>query len=814
MSNIKWIYPDKVDVPAEIVDLAGSDVIAKLLVQRGLDTVEKVNEFIHPETVGFSSPALFSEMEKAVVRVKQSIENKEHVVIYGDFDCDGVTSTALLYKALKYIGIDVSYYIPDRVKEGHGLNSAAVCKLISGRKAKLIITCDCGISNLNEVTLAKGLGCDVIITDHHEAPEVEPLAYAIINPKSKRAFGEDIDLKLIQSLENLAGVGVAYKLACALLEEYGKEELKDEIIHLVAIGTIADLVPMLGENRLLVKEGLAQIIKKQPSGVIKLLQSAGANVENGISADTVAFSIAPRINAAGRLESAETAVKLLTDDNQQNLELYVKQLDMNNRNRQQLCDTTFMEAEAKIAREIDLNKNKAIVLYDKNWHPGVIGIVASKIVEKYYRPAFMITVDEANNIAKCSARSIPGLHLYETLEKLSGRLQHFGGHALAAGFGLDMSSTNLDSFITLLNSTVNKDLDPKDMTPQLFIDADINSEDLSQEFIENLDILSPFGQLNTSPIFSMSDLALKQFKTMGSNNNHLKIFFSDNSNTLFEGVWWGKDNLKLELLDEVSVAFSPKVNNFRGNVSIQMEMKDIKKTNQPEGGAVEPQRQTLPQDVPVKWLDHRKKTNIQHSVVDYLKKSGSSISIFAENKDILAVLGKEEEFVQRIVNRHSVKSVDQIMFYDMPPSSEIFKQIIRHADPRMVHIMPYNTLPQNPAEIIKTLSGMLKYAHANKGGEVSVEEIALLLSVTEDMVMGCIKLLTKSGVIKYKGAHDKNIAFEFIQGTDLNTLIGYAEFKVFANEVQKVNHFRSELISQDTSELQKRLSCAQGIVLV
>jgi len=277
----KWIYPENKELSQDLIDTAGSEFVAKLLYNRGIDTQEKIKIFLNSENIVISCPYLFEDMKKTVERINTAVEKQESIVIYGDFDADGVTSTALLYKTLKHMGANVSYFIPDRSEEGHGLNSGSVCKLISSRKAKLIITVDCGISNISEISLAKGLGTDVIITDHHEPPENIPPAYAIINPK----LSEDSTLKY------LAGVGVSYKLALALLESQNKRDFSSEILPLAAVGTIADVVPLIGENRVIVVQGLKLFSENRSLGLIKLLEVAGCNIDNGISSEMIAYSL-------------------------------------------------------------------------------------------------------------------------------------------------------------------------------------------------------------------------------------------------------------------------------------------------------------------------------------------------------------------------------------------------------------------------------------------------------------------------------------------------------------------------------------------
>ena len=411
VSCYKWTYKNKEitgDVFAEIKNATGSGIIASLLINRGITCPEKAKNFLDPDNIEISSPYFFEDMKKSVERINKAIADQENIVIYGDFDADGVTSTSLLYKALKYLGANVNYYIPDRTEEGHGLNRASLCKLISQEKAKLLITVDCGISNLAEIKLAESLGTNVIVTDHHEPLEELPSAYAIIDPKT---LAEDPT-----GLKYLAGVGVAFKLAEALLEANGKQDYAEELLYLVAIGTVGDVVPLLGENRAFVHKGLELLSRKKPASIAKILEIAGYKPDKKISSGIIAFGIVPRINAIGRLSKAKIAVELLTaEDDHEKINTLVEELDRNNKERQQICEETFKQAEAKIKWEVDLDRDKALILADPEWHSGIVGIVASKLVEKYYRPALLIALDEENREGRCSARSVSSLNLFETL---------------------------------------------------------------------------------------------------------------------------------------------------------------------------------------------------------------------------------------------------------------------------------------------------------------------------------------------------------------------------------------------------------------
>ena len=426
-------------------------LVRRLLFSRGIKTEEEIRAFLNPLETPLTSPNVFTDMGKTVERLSKAIDNNEKIVIYGDFDADGVTSTSLLYKTFKFLGADVNYFIPDRDKEGHGFDTKALVKLMTSVKPKVIISVDCGISDVEAVDFINSFKIDVIITDHHEAPEELPKAFAIVNPKAQNSLDETLSAKEIESLTSLAGVGVAFKVAQGLLAHYNKPEFVYEILPFVAVGTISDIVPLIGENRYYVTKGLQLISQGKHYGLKRLLESAGYVVEKGITAENIAFGVSPRINASGRLDTVEDAVKILISENKQEIEMAVISLNEFNKVRQNLCQEMFLEAEEMIKKEG--NKNPAIVLYKPGWHIGIIGIVASKIVEKYYKPTFLMTYSEETKQFRCSARGVEGLSLYDIISTNSELLDGFGGHKMAAGLYFSSEKSSFEQVKTALNKT-------------------------------------------------------------------------------------------------------------------------------------------------------------------------------------------------------------------------------------------------------------------------------------------------------------------------------------------------------------------------
>ncbi len=791
----KWIYSEERQVPQDLLELAGSKIIAELLLNRGIDNLQKAKNFLNSESLPLTPGNVINDMQKAVERINEAIDSQEHVVIYGDFDADGVTSTSLLYKCLKYIGVNVSFYIPDRADEGHGLNSASVCKLISAKQAKLIITVDCGISNVPEVKLAKGLGTDIIITDHHEPHEVVPEAYAIVNPKMTEEESE---------VKYLAGVGVAYKLAYCLLEHHNKTEYSDELFHLVTIGTIADLVPLIEENRILVAKGLKLMQEKKPPAIAKLFELAGYKDDKVVSGEMIAFGIAPRINAIGRLESAELAVKLLVSEDEQEIDEISKTLNHNNRLRQQMCHDTFLEADQKLMAEHLLDKEKAIILSDSSWHPGIIGIVASKLVEKYYRPTFLVCIDEDNNEGRCSARSIDGLNLHDTLTFHSDFFTRFGGHALAAGFSFDLNKVSFDKLKDNLNNTINKDLKQENLKRTIKIEKNIELSDLTVEFIESLRKLAPYGEGNPQPVFSISNLTLKQYKTIGAANNHLRLFLEENNNVI-EAIWWQRGSIDIKPSTKVDVAFIPELNTFGGRTRVQLVIKDIKKSENQSDSDTDSTSS-------VQWVDYRNNITDKQMLVDCLKAS-NDIVMYVEDSNSVKELKTKDYLNQKLVTRTICKKTNQLVIFDLPPDKLVFDNILADINPKVIHFVGKSNQEQDPSEVIKLLSGMLKYAYTHKSGEVSLSILAEKLFISEKTLMLCIQLLEKVGIVNLKENKSSSIKFEFLGSSNLGKIVSMKEYEDYLASLKESNDFRNKLMLKDIEEI-KKLFCTEEKNLV
>ncbi len=556
---------DQLELIKQITDqMKCPDIIAEMLIRKGFVKVDEIQKFFNPTMEDVIDPFIFKDMKKAVLKIINAIKNKEKIVIYGDYDVDGTTSTAMLYLGLKKIDANVGFYIPHRMIDGYGLSLNGVDQL-KDEGAQLIISVDCGINAIEEVEQINSLGMDIIITDHHNPKEILPQAYAIINPK------------LINSnypYKYLAGVGVAYKLLMSVYIELGidSKELVDKYIDLVALGTIADIVPLTGENRIFASIGLQRLIEKDNIGLTALVNIAGLS-EKELNSNDIVFGIAPRINAAGRMGSAMRAVELMiSTDEEKSVEL-AQIIERENSLRQQIDQKTFQEACEIIEKKYkNMDKTSIIVVSSDDWHPGVIGIVASKLVEKYYRPSIMISFKDG--VGSGSGRSISGFDLFEALSSVEDCLETFGGHKYAAG--LQVLAEYVDIFENRLNKYVNEHITLEDLIPPLKIDAKMELYEINNNFLEWLNKFAPFGLGNMRSTFYTEKVMVVGYP-YNVGKNHLKIkVVKDGCTFDLIGFNLGDYLPFLKKGSYIDIAYSLEFNSWQGRTTIQGKLKDIK----------------------------------------------------------------------------------------------------------------------------------------------------------------------------------------------------------------------------------------------
>ncbi len=560
--NKRWesFAIDETKVQKIVAEYGINELLAKILLNRGIDTEEKMKKFLYPKLEDFNSPYLFKDMEQAVERILAAISQQEKITIYGDYDVDGITSITVLKKFLDEIGAVADYYLPNRLSEGYGLNRQAL-EIIQKRGTRLMVTVDCGISAYEEVEYAKSLGLDVIVTDHHECPEIIPKAIAVIDAKRPDNT---------YPFSSLAGVGVSFKLIQALSEKLQlPKEIYLKYLDIVCLGTVADIVPLLDENRVIVKWGLEYMRQTQNIGLKALIQTSGYKA---IDSSAISFGLAPRINASGRMGKAELALQMfLTNDSTEAVTI-AEALQQMNRERQEV-EKGIMEDAMRIIEEQQLYKDPVIVVGNENWHHGVIGIVASKITETYYKPSILICFEDGEG--KGSGRSVEGFDLHEALNACSDKLLKYGGHEMA--IGLTLKRSEFEAFREKMIEFAKTKL-PEDLQPIMKYDAEMLTKDISKETVESLKLLEPYGEANSAPIFVYKNSKVDSVRTL-SNGKHLKLNLKD-GNMVFNAIAFNmgdkKDSIKMG--DKVDILHYLEMNQFNGIESIQLNVKDIKKS--------------------------------------------------------------------------------------------------------------------------------------------------------------------------------------------------------------------------------------------
>jgi len=560
LTGKRWLVSRQQKEAAQEISKASkiSATLAQVLINRGLSNIPEIDAFITPKLNFLSNPYEIPDMEKAAQRVLLAKNKGERVAVYGDYDVDGVTGTAILLLTLKDLGIDATYYIPHRYSEGYGMNNNAVKKLFD-EGVRLIVTVDCGISNLLEIEYANSLGMEVIVTDHHNPPSTLPKAYAIVNPK------------LIDGghrARELSGAGVAFKFAWGLYRSAGIKDSSNlmDLFDLAGLGTIADIVPLLDENRILAVYGLKSLNDCKRPGLKSLIEAAG--IKKRIVASSVNFAIAPRLNSAGRLEHASLSVELLTTKDELKAKQLALELNRLNTKRQSIGSQIKEEVFAKIGD----SPERSIVMCGQSWNPGVIGIVASQVVDRYYRPAVLIGVNEG--IGRGSARSIDGINIYGALNECRDLFSDFGGHKKAAGF--EVVEANIPELIRRLKEVIEGLISDEDLMPTLEIEALIEPKEITMGLASELELLDPHGEENPPPVFATYGLKLIDMRRVGD-GSHLKTRFTDGKVTLDSiGFSFGDLASKLKLGENYDLAYNLEVNEFNGYESAQLNLVDIR----------------------------------------------------------------------------------------------------------------------------------------------------------------------------------------------------------------------------------------------
>ena len=712
----RWIDPPPVEVPATFADLNLSPIVAQTLIRRGIDTLEAARAFLHPDSLP-STP--FPNIEPAVDRIRKAIRNHEMICVWGDFDVDGQSSTTVLVQTLQALGANVVYYIPIRGKESHGVHIETL-KPILDNGASLIVTCDTGITAYEAIDYANSRGVDVIVTDHHELGTTLPNARVIINPK---LLPED------HVLATLSGVGVAFKLAEALLRHNDFSRSKTTeltttgLLDLVALGLIADVALLKGETRSLVQRGIQMLRNTGRTGLRVMAELSGTSLES-LTEETIGFSFAPRLNALGRLGDANPAVELLLSHNPTRARVIAAQIEGLNAQRRLLTNQVYEAAEAQLHENPDLLSEPAILLANQNWPGGVVGIVANRLVDRYHKPALLLNQSE-NGILRGSARSVEGLDITEAIATQKDLLLGYGGHPMAAGLALPIEK--LSDFRRGLSKAIEEQLGKVVREePTLQIDAWLSLDEINLDLAESLEALAPFGAGNPSLILATHKVMLRSVAALGRAKEHLRLNVEDeNGNVQSFLSWGGADNELPEEGSKFDIAYSMRASTFRGDKQVTLQFEEFR--------IVEEAPPELRKHK-IEIVDYRLQQSEAVTPLGAIQEQVPGLEVWAEGPD--KSKGK---------SRYELQLADELAIYTAPPSATELQAALKTVRPKKVYLFGIAPAPEKPDAFLTRLAGFAKYVINQKGGKVTVGELAVATGQREGAIRLGLEWLAAGG---------------------------------------------------------------------
>jgi len=712
----RWLDPHPVNADS-LSSLNLPPLVAQTLLRRGINSPEEVEAFLHPDKI---PPVPFPNIELAVERILSAIHNKEMICVWGDFDVDGQTSTAVLVQTLQALGANVIYYIPVRGKESHGVHVDSL-KPIIDNGATLIVTCDTGITAHEAVDYANSRGVDVVITDHHDLGETLPNAKAIINPKL---------LPKDHLLSNLAGVGVAYKLAEALLNSefriQNSEFRSEDLLDLVALGLIADVALLKGETRSLAQKGIEALRNTNRLGLKVIAELSGTNLET-LTEETIGFTFAPRLNALGRLGDANPAVELLITNNSSRARVLAAQIEGLNAQRRLLTSQVYEAAEAQLRANPDLLTEPAIVLSHPNWPGGVVGIVANKLVDRYHKPAILLNESE-DKIMRGSARSVEGLHITEAIASQKDILRNFGGHPMAAGMSFD--ADKLAEFRKGIGKAIERQLGNIVFEePTLQIDAWLELSDLNLDLATSLEMLAPFGAGNPALTLASRDVTMKSVSTIGKAKEHLRLNIEDEAGNVQSILWWGGAGGELPEADsKFDIAYSLRASSYRGQKQVTLQFEEFR--------VVEEKTIEVKKAKP-EIIDLRLNSSFTRSV-------HPSSLVWAEGSD--KAKGN---------SRFDLHPADEFAIYTTPPSPVELRRALEIVQPKKVYVFAVPPAEEKTDDFLKRLSGLCKYAINQRDGKATLHELAAAMASRESAIEIGLQWIAAGGHLSVAVEDDK-----------------------------------------------------------
>ncbi len=711
--KFKWQLPPKhVPVDAAILEATGGrPVLARLLVMRGIDTPAAIQRFLDSATYQPAPPAKLHDMDKGVARIEQAIQLQERIHVWGDFDVDGQTSTALLVEALRHLGAHVTYYVPVRAEDGHGIKPATLQRFLN-EGIKVLLSCDTGIAAVDAVALANAHGVDVVITDHHDLPETLPEAYASINPKFHTPDHPHY---------GLPGVGVAYKLVEALYTRAGCAADLPQLLDLVALGIVADIAEQKADTRFLLQEGLDVLRTTRRRGLLALMER-GNVVQSRMIDEDIGFKIGPRLNAVGRLDDANVSVELLTTNDPGKASTIADELEALNRERRRLTEDVYDSALGQIDRDPSLLQYAALVLDNPKWHQGVIGIVASRLVEAFGKPTILLA-SPPDGPARGSARSIEGYHITEAIATQADYLLGFGGHPMAAGMALPAS--DIERFRRGVSKAIVAQRNGK--IPESVLDISLIApvSQVTQALADEVEMMAPFGAGNPPVNYLCREVLVQEDKRFGKDKSHRKLFISDGACEPVEVIWWSgaEEPLPDGPLD---IVFRMRPGYFMNKPTLQITLVDVQRADRlaPAEGRVA-----------FEIIDWRDKPDPAHAVAQ----------LCADRTDV-CVWGEVAPAFQGMRSRQELELADALVIWSLPPNRAVLLDALSRVLPSEVFVVGRQPGMDSGMPFLKRLAGLVKYTMANYGGVTDLDKLAAAMAHTTHTVKAGLERLNTLGI--------------------------------------------------------------------
>ena len=734
VSTIRWREPVPIDAPSDLfAAVGGHPLVTKSLLRRGIDTVEKANAFLD---AGCYVPTHYNELpdlERAVDRLVVGIRRNELIGVWGDFDADGQTATTVLVEALRLVGGRVKWYIPVRSRESHGLSSAGVERFIQEEKVQLLLTCDTGVSDFDAVVTANNNNVDVIITDHHTLPQDLPPAYAIVNPQR---------LPETHALFPLSGVGCAFKLVEGLLTRMGQTQDADRFLDLVALGTVADVAYLVKDNRYLVQRGLARLRKTERVGLDILINNASIDQAN-LSEEHIGFALAPRLNALGRLGDANPIVEFLSTPDETRARLTASQLEALNGKRRLLCDQVYQAAQTQIENDNSLLDYPVLVLNHPEWPAGVVGIVASRLVDLYHRPVLLIASPN-DEPARGSARSVEGINITKALSANKELLLGFGGHPMAAGISIDPQ--NISKLRRALGRTVENIIDWQPIIRNIPIDAYLPLGDINLELVEELNRLAPFGAGNPPLVFATRNVSITSSRKIGRSDDHLRLVIEDETGSGCTVLWWNGAASQLPE-GRFDIAYTLHASNYRGKRQVQVEWIDARVIDETAlVSGVKPALQIV---------DYRHEAEPETLLKKLAAEDG--VVFWQEGEMNFKINGKDSS---------QIMPAKSLVLLTVPSGRQEMMSVIRSVSPQVLYIFGIRASDDKPYPFLKQLAGLTKYAMRSHDGWVDQWKLAAITAQREKTVRDGLSWLAAHGDIREY--HEGRDRLRIVEGGDLD----------------------------------------------